>query len=29
LERYRAIDAESLLLGGSKSPSYLKGALDA
>lgn len=29
LERYRAIDAEVLLLGGSRSPAYLKGALDA
>jgi hypothetical protein len=29
LERCRAIDAESLLLGGSKSPAYLKDALDA
>ncbi len=29
LERFRAIRAEALLLGGSKSPAYLKGALDA
>lgn len=29
LERYRAIDAEVLLLGGNKSPAYLKDALDA
>jgi pimeloyl-ACP methyl ester carboxylesterase len=29
LERFRAVQAEVLLLGGSKSPTYLKGALDA
>ncbi|HEY9376999.1 MAG TPA: hypothetical protein VIQ02_07885, partial [Jiangellaceae bacterium] len=29
LERYRAIAADVLLLGGSKSPAYLKQALDA
>jgi pimeloyl-ACP methyl ester carboxylesterase len=29
LERYRAVDAEVLLLGGSRSPQYLKDALDA
>ena len=29
LESFRAIRAEVLLLGGSKSPAYLKGALDA